>query len=105
MRNFLTTNDIARLCAYSRAQVWNWWKAGLIPWRNANPRGKQIRFIDSPEIRFWCDVKRKRSHVEVHNAFIEGIVRAVIARDYRADPARFIVRDIDRQLRESEDPD
>src|SRR5438477_82149 len=64
MRKFLTTSDIARLCGRTRAQVWNWAKAGLIEAqtgaRRVNGSGKQIRYIDSPELREWCEAKRNR---------------------------------------------
>jgi hypothetical protein len=105
MRNFLTTCDIARLSHRGRAQISSLAKAGKIPGRRSNRR-KPHRFIESPEIRMWCGVKRNRlSRRETGLIFIEGILRAVIARDYRADPDRFILREICRQLRESEDPD
>lgn len=51
-------------------------------------------------------MKRKRlRRLEVGREFIPAIVNALIERDYRADPDRFILREICRQLRESEDPD
>jgi hypothetical protein len=104
-RNFLSTGDIARLSHRSRAQISSLAKAGKIPGQRVN-RQKPYRYFDSPEIRKWCEVNRKRlSRIERLHAFIPAIVSAVIERDYRADPDRFILREIDSQLCESQDPD
>jgi len=106
MRNFLNTSDIARLSGYSRAQVWNWWKAGLIPARNINTRGKRLRFIDSPEIRLWCEIRLTRLNPnELKLAVIEAAVLDIILRDCSGDLERVIVPEILRQLRDSKDPD
>jgi hypothetical protein len=106
MRNYLTISDIARHCRYSNAQVWNWWKAGLIPARNANARGKHIRFVDSPALRAWCEMRRSRPNPnELKLAVIECAVLDIILRDYSGDLDRVILPQICRQLLESEDPD
>lgn len=106
MRNFLTPSDIARLTNYSRAQVWNWWKAGLIPARNVNARGKHIRFIDSPELTMWCEIKRRRDDYWIIE-LIQAIVACVMLRDRGADaPKRGdVVAEIFRQLLDSKKPD
>jgi hypothetical protein len=105
MRNFLTTCDIARLTRYSRAQIWNLAKLDKIPGRRVKYSRKRYRYVDSTEIRMWCEVKRRQpSDDELAVAFIEALVRAVIARDYRADPEKFIFREICAQLDASKDP-
>lgn|SRR5262249_12514548 len=106
MRNFLTTCDIARLTRYSRAQIWNLAKLDKIPGKRVEYCGRRLRYIDSPEIRMWCEVKRRRmSDNELAFVFVDALVRAVIERDYRADPEKFIVREISAQLDASKDPD
>ena len=104
MRNFLTTKDIARLSGYSRAQIWNRAKAGEIPGERVKYSGNRLRFIDSPEIRSWCE-ERRLGLIALEWSVIEGTVLAVIERDYRANPDKIIFQEICRQLGESEDPD
>src|SRR5262245_18404518 len=105
MRNFLTTSDIARLSGRSRAQVLNWWKAGLIPARNLNVSGKHLRFSDSAELRGWCEARQWNQ-----NEWLTGVVVAtrdeIVARDYREE---LIIQELRRELRSqlsgSDDPD
>jgi hypothetical protein len=106
MRKYLTTNDVARLCRRSRAQILNWLKAGKkIPGRVITP-GKHNRFIDSPILRGWCEQSVLRLPLHgLGRGITEAIVRQVIARDYQADPEGFVARELNRQLHESEDPD
>jgi len=104
MRNFLTTKDIARLSGYSRAQIWNKAKAGKIPGEQVKHCGKRVRFIDSPEVRAWCEYGRRGINHLVWR-IIQATVLGVIERDYRANPDRFIVQEIFRQLDESDDAD
>ena len=104
MRNFLTTKDIARLSGYSRAQIWNKAKAGKIPGEQVKYCGKRVRFIDSPEIRAWCEYSRLGVDRLILR-IIQGTVLGVIEHDYRANPDRFIVQEICRKLDESDDPD
>src|SRR5437870_5613876 len=107
MRNFLTMKDLVRLSGCSRAEIVNWWKAGLIPAQHANPSGKHLRLVDSPELRIWCEVKKRRlSYEELFLEFLRAVVRAVSARDREADvPSRSdIVGEIFRQLLDSKNP-
>jgi len=104
MRNFLTTKDIARLSGYSRAQIWNKAKAGKIRGRRVKHSGKRVRFIDSPEIRSWCKDSRL-TLIALEWSVIENTVLVVIERDYRANPDKIVLQEIDRQLGESDDPD
>jgi predicted DNA-binding transcriptional regulator AlpA len=85
MRNFLTTKDISRLSGYSRAEIWNRAKAGEIPGERVKYSGKRLRFIDSPEIRSWCE-ERRFGLIALEWSVIEGTVLAVIERDYRDNP-------------------
>jgi len=105
MRNFLTTSDIARLSGRSRAQVLNWWKAGLIPARNLNVSGKHLRFSDSPQLRGWCESRRWNQ-----DDWLIAVVKAtrdeIVARDYGEE---LIIQELRRELRSqlsgSDDPD
>jgi hypothetical protein len=107
VRNFLTTSDIARLSGYTRAQVWNWAKAGLIPARRVNRHGKHHRYIDSPEIRGWCEAKLSRGGgIYELVGVIAGIALEILCRDCPTDLAdKLILAEIDRQLCEAKDPD
>jgi len=104
-RKFLTTSDVARLSGHSRAQVLTWWKAGLIPAQNANAGGKQLRFIDSPELRMWGELKRKRGDYWILE-LLKTIVDCVVLRDRRRDaaPPSDILAEILRQLVASKNP-
>jgi predicted DNA-binding transcriptional regulator AlpA len=104
MRNFLTTKDISRLSGYSRAQIWNRAKAGEIPGERVKYSGKRLRFIDSPEIRSWCE-ERRFGLIALEWSVIEGTVLAVIERDYRDNPDKIVFQEIQRRLAESDDPD
>jgi hypothetical protein len=105
MRNFLTTRDIARLSNHSRAQVWNWWKDGLIPARNLNVSGKHLRFSDSPELRGWCEARRWNQNEWVM-AVVEATRDEIVARAYGEE---LIIQELRRELRSelsgSDDPD
>jgi DNA primase len=104
-RKFLTTSDVARLSRRSRAQVFNWWKAGLIPARNLNVSGKHLRFSDSPELRDWCEARRWNQD-EWFMAVVEATREAIVARDYGEE---LIIQELRRELRSqlsgSDDPD
>jgi predicted DNA-binding transcriptional regulator AlpA len=102
MRNFLTTRDIARLSGYSRAQIWNLAKAGEIPGQRVKYRGKRIRYIDSPRIRAWCETARSDPSERIKTV-IHATVLEVIVRDGLLE--KNILREVCRQLAESEDPD
>jgi hypothetical protein len=109
MHKFLSTKDIARLSGCSSAQVLNWWKAGLIPARNANAGGKQLRLIDSPELQMWCAVKSKRlTGDELMLECIKAIIAGVTRREFDrgADPPQpsDVVGEVFRQLNDSDDP-
>jgi hypothetical protein len=105
MRNFLTTSDIARLSGRGRAQVLNWWKAGLIPARNLNVSGKHLRFSDSPELRDWCEARRWNQN-EWFMAVVKATRDAIVARNYGEE---LIIQELRRELRSqlsgSDDPD
>ena len=105
MRNFLTTSDIGRLSGCSRAQVLNLWKAGLIPARNANAGGKQLRFIDSPELRMWCELKRKGGGYWILE-LLKTLVECIMLRDRGKDvaPRSDVFAEMLRQLVDSKDP-
>jgi hypothetical protein len=66
--------------------------------------GRRVRFIDSPEIQSWCKESRF-GLTALEWSVIEGTVLAVVERDYRANPDKIMIREIYRQLGESEDPD
>jgi len=107
MRNFLTTKDIAELSGYRRAQIWNWAKAGKIPGQRVKHSARRVRFVDSPEIREWCN--RRRGGLDAWMwTVIEATVLAVVARDCSANPEKIekiIAQETQRQLDESDDPD
>src|SRR5262245_43037684 len=109
MRKFLTTNDIARLARRSRAQIWSLAKLDRIPGQRVKYCGRRFRYLDSPEIRLLCEIKRRRlNDNELALLAIEGLVRAVIERDYLADFEKFkkfMLREFRAQLRESTDPE
>lgn len=105
MRNFLTTKDIARLSGYSRAQIWNRAKAGEIPGERVKYSGKRVRFIDSPELRGWCEARRRNQN-EWLMAVVEATRDEIVARDYGEE---LIIQELRRELRSqlsgSDDPD
>ena len=105
MRNFLTTSDIARLSGRSRAQVLNWWKAGLIPARNLNVSGKHLRFSDSPELRGWCEARQWNQDKWLMAAVVAARDQIVV-RDYGEE---LIMQELQQELRSqlsgSDDPD
>jgi len=102
-RNFLTIRGIARRYHCNPALLRKAWKAGLIPWPNANPSGKQPRFVDSPEIGAFCKGLQSDPNLI---AIIEGTVLEIIRRDYFPDLVdKMIIPEMYRQLSESNDPD
>jgi hypothetical protein len=105
MRNFLSTSDIAQLSGYSRAQVLNWWRAGLIPARNANAGGKQLRFIDSSALRLWCELKRKGTDYWILEV-IKTVIECIVLRDRGADaiPRSDVLAEMLRELVDSKNP-
>jgi hypothetical protein len=109
MRNYLTTNDLARLSGYTRAQICNWAKAGKIPGKRVLGPGKRYRFVDPDVTRMWAEVKSKRLSVdELMLECIKAIVSGVIQRerDRGADPPEpsDVVGEVFRQLNDSNDP-
>jgi hypothetical protein len=105
MRNFLTTSDIARMAGRSPAQILKRWKAGLIPARNVNTCGKQLRLIDSPELRMWCEMERRGRDYWLLE-LIKTITTCIMLRDRGADaPNRGdVTAEIIRQLLDSKNP-
>jgi len=101
MRNWLSTNDIARLARRTRAHICEKVKGGTLPGKRVN-RDKPYRVKDEPEIRAWCKTEADRKNqAELCADVIEFTVRAIRERDLD----KIIRWEIARQLLDSDDPD